>query len=282
MTAARSASARAIATSYLFLPFSNAEQYTVFQSSRSFGITFKVARVKLMSTWDADQLRAAVRVYLLADTGLVPPEDLLEVVSAAIRGGVTAVQLRAKMATTLEQLGAGTRPQGDLRAGQRAVHRQRSGRRGAGRRKPTAPTSDTLARRTCRRRTRGGCWPQRQSSASRWAPQRKRTPPRRRAPATCRRDRCSPRRPSRTRPATGETLPRSVRVATGLPVVVIGGITPQRSAPLFAAGADGVCVGAAILRSPDPEAAARAFTSSAGREGRSQKSEVRSQKLAEF
>ena len=50
-----------------------------------------------------------------------------------------------------------------------------------------------------------------------------------------------------------------MRAATGLPLVVIGGITPQRSGALFAAGADGVCVGAAIVRAADPEAMARAF-----------------------
>jgi thiamine-phosphate pyrophosphorylase len=68
-------------------------------------------------------------------------------------------------------------------------------------------------------------------------------------------------------PAVGETLLRSVRAATGLPLVVIGGITPHNSAPLFAAGADGVCVGAAIVRAADPEAAARAFFESGGAGG---------------
>src|SRR5260370_31007576 len=65
-------------------------------------------------------------------------------------------------------------------------------------------------------------------------------------------------------PAAGEGLLRSVRAATGLPLVVIGGITPYNSAALFAAGADGVCVGAAIVRAADPEAVARAFFVSGG------------------
>ena len=65
-------------------------------------------------------------------------------------------------------------------------------------------------------------------------------------------------------PAAGEALLRSVRAATRVPLVVIGGITLLRSAGLFAAGADGVCVGAAILRAADPEAAARAFFESGG------------------
>src|ERR687888_484216 len=57
-----------------------------------------------MPGWDAERLRAMLRVYLLADSGLVPPERLVETVAAALRGGVTAVQLRAKEATTLELL----------------------------------------------------------------------------------------------------------------------------------------------------------------------------------
>jgi thiamine-phosphate pyrophosphorylase len=68
-------------------------------------------------------------------------------------------------------------------------------------------------------------------------------------------------------PAAGEHLLRSVRAATRVPLVVIGGITPQRSAALFGAGADGVCVGAAIVRAADPEAAARAFIESGGAGG---------------
>jgi thiamine-phosphate diphosphorylase len=60
-------------------------------------------------------------------------------------------------------------------------------------------------------------------------------------------------------PAAGEALLKSVRAATSLPLVVIGGITARRAQALFAAGADGICVGAAILRADDPEAAARAF-----------------------
>src|SRR5690348_9439850 len=53
---------------------------------------------------DAANVREVVRLYLLADTGLVPPQQLPETVVSALRGGVTAVQLRAKSATTLELL----------------------------------------------------------------------------------------------------------------------------------------------------------------------------------
>src|SRR5262249_3707410 len=60
-------------------------------------------------------------------------------------------------------------------------------------------------------------------------------------------------------PAAGEPPLRAGRAASSLPRGVIGGITPQAGAPLYAAGADGVCVGSAILQAPDPAEAARAF-----------------------
>ena len=53
---------------------------------------------------DPEWVRGAVRLYLLADTGLVAPERLPEAVAAALRGGVTLVQLRAKGLTTLAQI----------------------------------------------------------------------------------------------------------------------------------------------------------------------------------
>jgi len=59
----------------------------------------------------------------------------------------------------------------------------------------------------------------------------------------------------------------AVRAATDLPLVVIGGITAAHAPALRAAGADGVCVGAAILRSADPAAAARAFVTVDSRGG---------------
>src|SRR6266542_1647576 len=57
-----------------------------------------------MTDGRADRLRHALRLYLLADTGLVPAGSLPEAVAAALRGGVTAVQLRSKDATTAELL----------------------------------------------------------------------------------------------------------------------------------------------------------------------------------
>lgn len=50
----------------------------------------------------------------------------------------------------------------------------------------------------------------------------------------------------------------------GVPVVGIGGITPENAAAVVGAGAAGVAVAAAVLAAPDPEAAARALRRALG------------------
>jgi len=52
---------------------------------------------------------------------------------------------------------------------------------------------------------------------------------------------------------------RRIRGLTGKPIVAIGGLTPDNSAPVLAAGADGLAVVSAIVAAADPEAAARRF-----------------------
>jgi len=212
-----------------------------------------------MPDWDADRLRKALRLYLLADAGLVPPDDLSKIVAAALRGGVTAVQLRAKTATTLELLdlarnlnalclGAGVpfivndRVDVALVAEADGAHVGHIGeedlsphdaRRLLG---PTAIVGVSVATPQ-EARIAAGQGASYVSAGPMFATSTK----------------------SNAGPAAGETLLRGVHAATGLPLVVIGGITPERSAALFAAGADGVCVGAAIVRAADPERVARAF-----------------------
>ena len=44
-------------------------------------------------------------------------------------------------------------------------------------------------------------------------------------------------------------------------MVAIGGLTPENSAPLLAAGADGLAVVSAIVAARDPEHEARRFAS---------------------
>ncbi len=58
------------------------------------------------------------------------------------------------------------------------------------------------------------------------------------------------------RPEQGITRLREARDATQLPLVAIGGITAAHAAPVVEAGADAVCVTAAVGLAPEPEAAA--------------------------
>jgi hydroxyethylthiazole kinase/thiamine-phosphate diphosphorylase len=212
-----------------------------------------------MTEWNTDRLLAALRLYLLADTGLVPPSDLVPCVARAIQGGVTAVQLRAKEATTLEYLElarelhtlctaegvpfiVNDRLDVALAAEADGVHvghrdeedmTPKDARRLLG---PDAIVGVSVgSAQEARLATSDG------ASYVSAGPMFQTTTK------------------SNAGPAAGEPLLRSVRTATRLPLVVIGGITAPRAGALYAAGADGVCVGAAILRSPDPEAAARAF-----------------------
>ena len=212
-----------------------------------------------MPDWDAERLRAALRVYLLADAGLVPSERLPDIVAAAVRGGVTAVQLRAKSATTLELLElahnlkavcleadvpfiVNDRVDVALAAEADGAHVGHIGeedlsphdaRRLLG---PTAIVGVSVGtgQEAHLATSQGASYV---SAGPMFATSTK----------------------LNAGPAAGDALLRSVRAATRLPVVVIGGINPERSAALYAAGADGVCVGAAIIRAADPEAAARAF-----------------------
>ncbi len=212
-----------------------------------------------MTEWNTDRLLAALRLYLLADTGLVPPSDLVPCVARAIRGGVTAVQLRAKDATTLEYLElareirtlctaegvafiVNDRVDVALAAEADGVH--------VGHRDEEDMTPKDA------RRLLG---PDAIVGVSVGSAQEARLAASDGASYVSAGPMFQTTTKSNAGPAAGEPLLRSVRTATRLPLVVIGGITAPRAGALYAAGADGLCVGAAILRSPDPEAAARAF-----------------------
>jgi thiamine-phosphate pyrophosphorylase len=212
-----------------------------------------------MPDWNADRLRTTLRLYLLADAGLVPSDRLPQVVAAALRGGVTAVQLRAKEATTLELL--------DLARNLNAVCREADVPLIVNDRIDVALAAEAdgahvghigeedLSPHDARRLLGAnaivgvsvGNGQEAHQATSQGASYVSAGP----MFATSTK--------SNAGPAAGEALLRSVRAATPLPLVVIGGITPERAAALYAAGADGVCVGAAIVRAADPEAAARAF-----------------------
>ncbi len=220
-----------------------------------------------MTRWDHDKLRAALRLYLLADMGLMPSDRLPSVVSAAIRGGVTAVQLRAKEATTLELLELARNLNGlcqeahvpfivndrvdvALAAEADGAHVGHIG-------------EEDMSPHDARRLL----GPEAIVGVSVGTPQEAHQATAQGASYVSAGPMFATSTKTNAGPAAGEALLRSVRAATRLPMVVIGGITPRRAATLFAAGADGVCVGAAIIRAPDPEAAARAFFEIGGAAG---------------
>jgi len=217
-----------------------------------------------MTGWSPDRLRTALRLYLLADTGLVPPARLPDAVAAALRGGATAVQLRAKAATTLELLElarainalcravdvpflVNDRADVALAAEADGVHVGHIG-------------EEDLSPQDARRLL----GPEAIIGVSVGSAQEARLATSQGASYVSAGPMFATSTKTNAGPAAGEALLRSVHAATRLPLVVIGGITADRAAALYAAGADGVCVGAAILRAADVEAAARAFHAAAG------------------
>jgi thiamine-phosphate diphosphorylase len=79
--------------------------------------------------------------------------------------------------------------------------------------------------------------------------------------------------PTTTKPIqhlVGPGLARQVRPLVRVPLIGIGGITPENAAEVIAAGCDGVAVISAVGAAADPEAAARRFVAAidAARRGR--------------
>jgi thiamine-phosphate pyrophosphorylase len=197
-----------------------------------------------------------LRLCLVTDRGLARGRPLADIVEAAVRGGVTLVQLREKTATTrafieearalkavLSALGVGLivndRLDIALAVDADGVHVGQSDmpveevRRILGPDKivglsitdateigrPDAEAADYLGL--------GPVYPQQtKDDAS---------------------------------PALGVEGFAKLRAMTRKPVVAIGGLKPDNSAPLLAAGADGLAVVSALVAADDPEAAARRF-----------------------
>jgi thiamine-phosphate pyrophosphorylase len=68
--------------------------------------------------------------------------------------------------------------------------------------------------------------------------------------------------PTATKPEfqlVGPALAREVRPVVRVPLIGIGGITPENVGEVIAAGTDGVAVISAVCSAPDPKAAARRF-----------------------
>jgi thiamine-phosphate diphosphorylase len=79
--------------------------------------------------------------------------------------------------------------------------------------------------------------------------------------------------PTATKPEfqlVGPALARQVRPVVRVPLIGIGGITPDNVGGVIAAGVDGVAVISAVCAAPDPRAAARRFLAAiaAARDGR--------------
>jgi thiamine-phosphate pyrophosphorylase len=212
-----------------------------------------------MMRTSSPELKQFLRLYLLADSGLMPPERLPEVVSRAIEGGVTLVQLRMKGATTIEQIGVARRllrvcqPSSvpllvndrvdvALAAGTDGVHVGHIGEEDM----EPADARRLVGRDALVGVSVGSAGEAKMAEAAG-------------ASYVSAGPMFSTTTKSNAGPPMGVALLQAVRGATHLPLVVIGGITAERAASLYEAGADGVCVGSAIMCAADPRAAAQAF-----------------------
>jgi thiamine-phosphate pyrophosphorylase len=211
-----------------------------------------------MTAWSADRLRTSLRLYLLADSAFLPADQLPAAVASALRSGASSVQLRGRGASTIELLElarelralcadghvpfvVNERVDVALAAEADGVHllgaddeELQEARHVLGQ-EAIIGVSVASAHEARLATTHGASYVS-----------------------------AGPMFSTSSAPNSGETLLRSVRAATGLPVVVVGGINLEHAGALYAAGADGLCVGRAILRADDIEAAARAFLEAGG------------------
>jgi len=204
--------------------------------------------------------REQLRIYLVTDAQLCRGRSLEDVVAAAIRGGVTCIQLREKTASTRHVFAlAQALHQVAQRAGIPFVVNDRldialaCAAEGLHLGQGDLPVSE--ARRLLPERTFIGL------SVESFADLE--------AAATLDVDYLgiSPLFATPTKADTqapwGLDGLRLARTRTRLPLVAIGGIHPDIAARTFAAGADGVAVVSAICAADDPEAAARQLARSA-------------------
>ncbi len=192
-------------------------------------------------------------IYLIADAALVRLRPLTEIVGLAVEGGVTAVQYRDKQATQREQVERATRLQGivgrynvplivndhvdvAMAAGAAGVHVGQDDmqadvvRSRAGEEFIVGVSAHNVddARRA------------REAGADYVG--------------------FGPVFPTRTKvdtaPVTGIDGLRAFVAQIDIPVIAIGGITPDTAGAVIDAGADGVAVAATILNDDDPRGAA--------------------------
>ncbi len=202
---------------------------------------------------NGDTLRARLRLYVVTeDAG--PGRSHLDVVRAAVAGGATAVQLRAKdlpdseLAALAREAAALCRRAGVLfLVNDRVEVARLAGADGVHLGQDDAPPA--AARALLGREAVVGV-----SCA---------TAAEARAAAAAGADYLGVGSiyATATKPDAGEPIGlaglRRVRAAVALPLVAIGGITPANAAAVVRAGADGVAVVGAVTRAPDMEAAVR-------------------------
>ena len=199
-----------------------------------------------------------LRVYLITDPDLVGGRRLDDIVAAALRGGVTLVQLRDKRATSLELMRVGERLRrvtGDagvpLIVNDRVDVAQAIWADGV---HVGHPCQEDLPPDVCRR----VLGPQAIIGVS--VDREEEVAESERSGATY--VSTGPIYGTRTKadagPAAGLALVTRMRAASRLPLTGIGGITAETAGAVIRAGADGVAVAGAILAAADPEAAARA------------------------
>lgn len=195
-----------------------------------------------------------LRLYLITDRDLAAGRPLEDVVAAAVRGGVTAVQLREKRLATaafietavrLKSLLAPSRV--PLLINDRVDVALASGADGVHLGQSDAPPEE--ARRILGPDAIIGLSVENPAQAV--------------AAANRGADYLGvgPIFPTPTKgdagPAWGPEGLRCLRAATALPLAAIGGLNAANAAAVLAAGADGLAVVSAIMAASDPEAAAR-------------------------
>jgi thiamine-phosphate pyrophosphorylase len=209
-----------------------------------------------------DALRNQLRLIVIADTGCLEPERLLDVVQRVLAAGAPAIQLRAKAA------GAGA--QIELARALREATRQAGALFFVNDRVDVALAvgadgahlgDDDLPLGAARAIVPPGFLLGRSVD----------TPAEARAAVREGADYlgAGPVFPTTSKADAGAVLGpagiREIAAATVLPTVAIGGIEPGNVDQVFATGAAGVAVIRGVLQAPDPAGAARALLAAAGR-----------------
>lgn len=200
--------------------------------------------------------RIDLSVYLVLDTGLVPAERVPDMAQAAVRGGATAVQLRAKREDTATRIalaralraalaGSGVPlivnddAEAALAAGTEGLHVGQDDMDPAAARALLGP--DRVL----------GLSVETEAAAARVDPAVVDHVGAGPVFAT-------PTKPDHKQPVGFDGLARLV-AASPVPAVAIGGLRAGHAAAVLRAGAQGLAVVSAICAAPDPEAAARAI-----------------------